>query len=311
MINTRGGEIVPGFHALGAVEVPSYLLEAPRPALFDAGFACVGPRYVSQAREVLGQASPRWLFLTHAHFDHCGAAAYLKAAFPEMRVAASARAAEIVQRPGALALISRLNQEAAQNVGEWHPDLLPAKEFRPFAVEVVLAEGQELDLGGGLTVRVLATPGHTWDFLSYFIPQRGILVCSEAGGCAYPGGHVVSEFLVDYERYLANIERFLTLGAQVLCQGHRLTYVGQEEVRGFLEQSRRAAGEFRSWVERLLDQEHGQVEQVVARVKAREYDPQPQPKQPEPAYLLNLRARVGHLAGLRGAPAAAGKEQGA
>jgi 2-aminobenzoylacetyl-CoA thioesterase len=310
VINTRGGEIVPGFHALGAVEVPCYLLEAPQAALFDAGFACVGPRYVRQAREVLGQEAPRWLFLTHAHFDHCGAVAYIKQAFPGLTVAASARGAEIVQRPGALSLIHKLNQEAARTVGAWHPDLLPAEEFRPFLVDQVLEEGQELDLGGNLSVRVLATPGHTWDFLSYYIPQRGILICSEAGGCAYPGGHVVSEFLVDYQGYLANIERFLTLGAKVLCQGHRLVYVGQDGVRQFLESSRQAAGRFRAWVEELLDQEHGQVEPVVARVKAQEYDPQPQPKQPEPAYLLNLRARVSHLAGLRGAPAAA-KEQGA
>ena len=32
-------------------------------------------------------------------------------------------------------------------------------------------------------------------------------------------------------------------------------------------------------------------------VKAQEYDPRPHPKQPEPAYLINLEARVKHLAG--------------
>jgi hypothetical protein len=65
-------------------------------------------------------------------------------------------------------------------------------------------------------------------------------------------------------------------------------------------------------VDGLLDQEHGEVDRVVARVKAQEYDPQPQPKQPEPAYLLNLRARVSHLASLRGGAGLHGaKEQGA
>ncbi len=312
MIDTRGGEIEPGFHALGAVEVPCYLVDAPRPALFDAGFSCLGPRYAQAIRAVLGQTAPRWLFLTHMHFDHCGAASYLRQAFPGLLVAASARAAAIVQRPGALSLISQLNQTAAANLAGRYPELVPYEDFCPFTVDLVLEEGQELDLGGGLSARVLATPGHTWDFLSYYIPQRGILICSEAGGCAYPSGEVVSEFLVDFQSYLANIERFLTLGPRMLCQGHRLIYVGQDEVRRFLERSRQAATSFKAWVEGLLDQEHGEMERVVARVKAQEYDPQPQPKQPEPAYLLNLRARVSHLARLRGVPEAGRpKEQGA
>ncbi|MBI4797204.1 MAG: MBL fold metallo-hydrolase [Desulfarculus sp.] len=305
MIVDRTGEVVPGFHVLGAAEAPVYLMEAPRPVLFDAGFSCLGPLYAGHARQVLGQAPPAWLCLTHVHFDHCGAAAHLLEAFPGLTAAASAQAAHILSRPGALELMARLNRQSAQLVAAWRPGLVSPVEFKPFAVGRILEDSQELDLGGGLSLMVLATPGHTRDFLSYYIPQRGILVCSEASGCAAAGGHVISEFLVDYDAYLANFERFLELEPRVLCQGHRLVYVGQNEARGFLERSRQAAREFRAWVEDLLDQEHGQVEAVVARVKAQEYDPRPHPKQPEPAYLLNLGARVAHLAGLR--PVTAGQ----
>lgn len=299
MIVDRAGQVVPGFHVLGAAEAPVYLLEAPRPVLFDAGFACLGPRYADHARQVLGATLPSWLCLTHVHFDHCGAAAHLLRAFPGLTAAASAQAAQILARPGALELMARLNRQSAQLVETWRPGLASAVEFEPFPVGLRLEDGQELDLGGGLTLKVLATPGHTRDFLSYYAPQPGILVCSEASGCAAAGGHIISEFLVDYQAYLANFERFLALEARVLCQGHRLVYLGQDEVRAFLKRSRQATREFRAWVEQLLDQEHGQVEAVVARVKAQEYDPRPHPKQPEPAYLLNLRARVAHLAGLR------------
>lgn len=307
MIVERTGEVVPGFHVLGAAEAPVYLLEAPRPVLFDAGFACLGHLYAGHARQVLGQKTPAWLCLTHVHFDHCGAAAHLLEAFPGLTAAASARAAHILSRPGALDLMARLNRQAAQVVEAWRPGLTSPVEFAPFPVDRTLEEGQELDLGGGLGLKVLATPGHTWDFLSYYEPRQGILVCSEASGCAASGDHVISEFLVDFQAYLDNLERFLELEPRVLCQGHRLVYVGQGEVRRFLERSRRAAGEFRAWVDDLLDQEHGQVEAVVARVKAQEYDPRPHPKQPEPAYLLNLGARVSHLAGLR--PRAAGPSE--
>jgi hypothetical protein len=52
--------------------------------------------------------------------------------------------------------------------------------------------------------------------------------------------------------------------------------------------------------------EHNDVDKVVNRIKQEEYDPNPGPKQPETAYLLNLRTRVNHLAGL----SRAGRDQG-
>ena len=112
MIWHKMGEVVPGFHVLGSWHTPSYLWAGPKPVLFDAGMSFLGDLYVKHARRVLGERSPEILFLTHAHFDHCGAASTLRDAFPGLCIAASARAAEIVQRPGALELIRKLNEEA-------------------------------------------------------------------------------------------------------------------------------------------------------------------------------------------------------
>lgn len=298
----RIGTIVPGFHVLGSPEVPSYLLEAPQAALFDAGYSCLGKVYARETRKILGPKAPSWLFLTHVHFDHCGAVAYLKQAFPGLRVAASQRAKEIMQRPGALALMEQLSQHVAQVVAPRLTDETDLPPFGPFEVEEVLTDGQEVDLGGGLTVRVLATPGHTRDFLSYFIPGPDILICSEGAGCGDPQGYVVSEFLVDYQAYLDSIHRLVELKAKVLCQGHGCVYTA-DSVPEFLKNSLACALDYKVWVERLLDEEHGDQERVVQRIKAQEYDPRPFPKQPEPAYLLNLGARVKHLAALRQAAA--------
>ena len=37
MIFDRAGEVAPGFYVLGPREVPTYLLDAERPVLFDGG----------------------------------------------------------------------------------------------------------------------------------------------------------------------------------------------------------------------------------------------------------------------------------
>jgi hypothetical protein len=48
-------------------------------------------------------------------------------------------------------------------------------------------------------------------------------------------------------------------------------------------------------VQEFLEEEQGDIERTVARVKAVEWDPKPWPKQTESAYLLNTRIRVGKI----------------
>ena len=295
MIYRAAGEVVSGFHALGSGQTPSYLLDGARPVLFDGGLSFLSELYVEHARRVLGAREPAFLLLTHAHFDHCGGAGVLRAAFPKLRIAASSEAARILRRPRALELIRILNDDSrklAPEIGVTRPSEVP---FRPFEVDEILEDGDEIDLGSGVSVRVLATPGHTRDFLSYYVPQRGILVASEAVGCADSRGRITPEFLVDYDGYLASLQRLSALEVEVLCQGHFQVYVG-EAAREFFGRSLRATEEFREWVEELLDAEGGDLDRVVGRVKAVQYDPIPPPKQPESAYLLNTKARVGVLA---------------
>ena len=295
MIFDKTGEVVPGFYVIGASEVPSYLLDGDRPVLFDAGFSVFGPLYERAIKKILGTRSPKILFLTHVHFDHCGAAAYLKRAFPGLIIAASQRAAEIVRRPNARKLMADLNDSAAETVRKWKPELHLSEPFQPFEVDRVLEDGDRLELGPGLSVQVIATPGHTWDFLSYYIPERKILIASEAVGCADTTGYVVTEFLVDFEVYLKSLTRLAALDVDILCQGHRLVYTGSD-VADFFKRSIRTASEFKNQVVDLLTREGGDIRRVVEWIKADEYDSRPEPKQPEPAYRINLEARVKHLA---------------
>lgn len=295
MVLDQTGEVAPGFYVAGVSEIPTYLLDGPQPVLFDSGISAYGPRYVQDIKNILGPRSPGMLFLTHVHFDHCGSSAYLKERFPDLTIAASARAAEIIRRPGALKLITELNASAAEIVRQWHPEMEPGEGFRPFTVDRVLSDGERLELAPDIHLEVLATPGHTWDFLSYYIPEKKILIASEAVGCADTTGYVVTEFLVDFEVYLRSLKRLAALEVEVLCQGHRLVYTGPD-VAEYFQRSVATAAEFRREVERKLRQEKGDIGRVVGLVKAEEYDAKPHPKQPEPAYLINLEARVRHLA---------------
>lgn len=295
MIFQDTGQVAPGFHVLGSAAVPSYLLDGPRPLLFEAGFSCLGPLYERSARAVLGQRRPEALLLTHVHFDHCGGAAYLRGAFPGLKVAGSSRAGRILGRPGALDLIAQLNQAAAESAQVWQPGLELGPPFAPFSLDLQLSDGQKLDLGLEAPLQVLATPGHTWDHLSYYLPHAGILVAGEAAGCPDTTGYIFTEFLVDYQAYVDSVKRLAGLEVELLCLGHHYVYTGKE-ARTHFGRSLAAAREFKEWVEHLLATQGGDLARVMELVQAQEWDPKPEPKQPMPAYLLNLEARVRHLA---------------
>ena len=109
-------------------------------------------------------------------------------------------------------------------------------------------------------------------------------------------GYIVAEFLIDYDMYLRSLKRLATLPVEILCQGHHLVFVGEDTVRDYFARSIREAERLKDHVSDLLQAHEGDVEKVMARIKSEQYDSNPYLKQPEEAYLLNLRARITHLA---------------
>jgi 2-aminobenzoylacetyl-CoA thioesterase len=291
MIFGGTGEVRDGLFVIGSAHNPIYLLNRENPILIEGGISLLGEVYRRDLADRLREVSPEMILLTHVHFDHCGAVSYLKKTWQDMKVAASPESAEILKRPNAVKLIKALSENAGESVEGIDEESLLKDGFEPFGVDMILRDGDSIEIGGGLTVQVLSTPGHTRDFLTYYVPEKKILVASEAGGCALSSGQVSVDCLTDFEVYMNSFDRLASLDAEVLCQGHRYVYT-DEDVQLFLAKSRLAALEFKDTVEEFWQRESHDIGRVMARIKELEYDPLPHPKQPEQAYLANLGARV-------------------
>jgi glyoxylase-like metal-dependent hydrolase (beta-lactamase superfamily II) len=299
IINTTG-LIDQDLYVTGMAWSPTYLVNAGTPLLFEAGFYPIAPVYFRDIRAVIGNRQPSYLFLTHVHYDHCGSASYFRAKFPDMKICTSKRAAEILKRPNAIDLMTSLSRNfehiAADLPGIDRNDILHT-DFEPFTPDIVFDREEVFEAGPSLHVQVLVTPGHTRDMLSFYIPERKILIATESAGCRSQTGEIITEFLVNFDAYIQSLERLSRLECDIVCQGHHFVYTG-DDVKHFFEASLRSALAFRDHVTELLEAEHNNVEMVVERIKKEEYDPNPGPKQPEAAYLLNLKTRISHLAGL-------------
>lgn len=291
MIFDRTGEVRDGFFVAGWSHNPIYILQGKRPVLFDGGLALLGKVYTDAIASILKGGSPRTVFITHVHFDHCGAVPYLKKVFPGLEAAASRKAKDILQRPNAIKLIRKLSQNDEQVLPEFGEKRLHREPFDAFEVDLVLQEGDEVQLGEGLKVQTLYTPGHTWDFLSYYVPEKKILVASESAGCALSSGYISPDSLTDFGVYLNSLKRLSSVDARILCQGHRYVYL-DEDVGAFFQRSRQTALEFKAMVQEYWLKEKGDLRRVLQKIKEIEYDPLPTPKQPEPAFVINLEARI-------------------
>ncbi len=299
MIINCTGHIANDFYVTGFPWSPAYMLDCSTPVLFEAGFYCMGPLYERDIKGILGDRQPGFLFLTHVHYDHCGATAYLKKVFPGMKICASKRAKEILSRPNAVGLMTSLSRDAVSLVASIpgiDAGALLRSPFEAFDIDIAFDDEEIFTVDPSLIIQVMFTPGHTRDMLSYYIPGRRILIATESAGCRGQTGQIVSEFLVDFDAYIASLKRLASLDVDIFCQGHHFVYTGTD-VKDFFDASLMAALNFKNRVLELLAMENNCVETVVRLIKKEEYDTNPGPKQPEGAYLLNLKTRVAHLAG--------------
>jgi glyoxylase-like metal-dependent hydrolase (beta-lactamase superfamily II) len=293
------GAVTDNFFVIANAQFPVYLMDGPQPVLFEGGVAAAGKLYADGIRSILQKRQPGLLFITHVHWDHCGAVSYLKSVFPSLIIAASEKSAKILSKASARKLMSDLNRKAEDIIAST-PSVESShvlhEAFRPFEIDMIIRDGQSIKLEGGDTVEIIATPGHTRDLMSYYLPEKKILVASEASGCLNSNGRVAPHFLSDYDDYLTSLKRLSGLSVDVLCQGHRLVFAGRDEVDGYFSSSIRETGTFRDNIFEFFEEEDGVIDRVISRVKAEEYDTINGVKQPEIPYLINLRAQITHLA---------------
>ena len=291
MIIDHVGHIEGPLYMLGDAAIPVYLWDGDRPILFDAGFAFLGELYASAVESVLRDRTPKTCALTHSHFDHCGAAGYFKKRFPGLEIAAAEHTRATLERPNAIGLIRELTRAAVQtartNGFRFDVDI----EFEPFSVDWVLKTGDVVYPSDDTEIQVFETPGHTRDCLSFYIPSRRVLISSEATGIMDTSGYIVSDCLVDYDLYLDSLRRLSALDIDILCLGHRYVLTGKD-AREYLSRSLAHCLEFRDIVANTLERVNQDFAETVRLIKEWEYDPKPEPKQPEPAYVINLEARV-------------------
>lgn len=203
-----------GFDLTNAFDCNVFLFDAGEVNLcFDAGVGMETDQIMAVcAQDGVDLNKPWHVFLTHAHSDHGGGAAYLRERLPRLRLYASAATAKIVAS-GDEAAVSLPDARAG---GMYPADYV----YRACPVDVSLADGDSVQLGS-FRVEMIATPGHSHDHCSYRVasPERTYLV---GGDALFYGGRIVLQntYDCDVAGSIQSIQKLATYSFDALLAGH-------------------------------------------------------------------------------------------
>ena len=184
-----------------------YLLEGPRPVLVETGSqSSVGTLLSGLEALGLDAGELAGVAVTHIHLDHAGGVGDVAGAFPSATVYVHEKGARHLADP------TRLVDSAAQVYGPLLDSLYGRLAPTPAERIHVLGDEEEIDLGGGRTLRAINSPGHAKHHLGLLDSTSGLLFAGDAVGVRLPDGGVLrpatppADF--DLEQALDSLERF-------------------------------------------------------------------------------------------------------
>jgi 2-aminobenzoylacetyl-CoA thioesterase len=294
MRNRAAGKICDRLWYLGRQESGIYLLEGDSSSIIlSGGMSYLAPVVLKQMKDFgIKEKKIDKLIILHAHFDHTGLVPFFKRRSPDLQIFASARAWDILSGDKAIQTINEFSLMVAERMGvsEWLTGLDLA--WRDDVSGCVVSEGSEIKLGG-LTIRVIETPGHSSCSIAAYCPEIRALFPSDAGGIPFEDT-IIPAGNSNYTQYQKSLEKLSTLPVDFLCADH-YGYVTGEEAKIYIRKSIEAAEAHRAVIESVYRLK-GSIDETVKEILGRLYKECPNYFLPREIYAGVYRQTVRHIA---------------
>lgn len=158
---------IPCPFGLGGFATHVYYVDAPEPAIVDTGVAASPSAVVEPALAKMGirLSDVRWILASHGHWDHIGGVQTAKdRAADDVKLAMHPADAELLgNRRAHVAGYGGMRFRYIDDPAALaqHDAMLMENLSGELIADRALADGDRIDLGGGLVVNVVHTPGHS------------------------------------------------------------------------------------------------------------------------------------------------------
>ena len=236
---------------LGTEYFSLYLVRGETCAIIEGGVSGITYPFLKQLNQLnLPPESISHLVILHSHFDHMMVFFTLKARYPWMKIVTSTLNQATFSSERILSKIFESDRKMTLALTEKGliseaPSLSSPTSF---PVDLAVEEGSVLDLGQGIKIKFIETPGHSPDLLSGFLEEEGILFCSDGAGFYTPPDFFRPNYWYRLDEAEKSIDRMRALNPGILCRGHYGAIMGKEAVRYHLQRSRQSIEEFKTFV---------------------------------------------------------------
>lgn len=211
-------KITPHFYQLGTRQFPAYLSIGDVAMIIEGGTGATTGIIMKQIEQIgLDPQKIKYIALTHTHADHIGAIPRLKKIWPQIKVVGSKKAAKILKDDGMLKEFLWIDKNIAGLLKKKREiEELPQQlDNYDFSVDIIVKEGDKIDLGSDIVWHVYETPGHSPCHLAYFEKGEGSLVIGDATGFYVPEKDVFwPNYFDSLTAYINSIKKLSHLNAK-------------------------------------------------------------------------------------------------
>jgi glyoxylase-like metal-dependent hydrolase (beta-lactamase superfamily II) len=248
-----------------------YLIKGETYAIVEGGVSGITYSFLQQlAQENISPEAISYLVISHSHFDHMMVFVALKERYPWMKIVTSKMNQATFSSERILSKI--LESDRKMTLALMERGLIseaPSLSSRTsFPVDLAVEEGSVLDLGRGIKIKFIETPGHSPDLLSGFLEKEGILFCSDGAGFYTPPDFFRPNYWYRLEEAEKSIDQMKTMDPQILCRGHYGAIMGKEGARYHLQRSRQSIEEFKAFVLEWINRGDS-IEEITKEVTER------------------------------------------
>ena len=223
--------VTPNFYQIGTPAYPAYLSTGDDAMIIEGGISVTFPIIVDQIKTLgIDPNQIKYIVITHTHPDHIGAVPRIKELWPHLKVVAGPTAEKILKSEDAVKEFVRVDNAITEilmikgEIEKW-----PAEFENPtFEVDMVVKEGDKLDLGLGNVWTIYDTPGHSSCHISLHNESEEILVIADATGLYdFEKDIFWPNYFDSLESYCSSIRKLAALPARIGALSHNGIITGE------------------------------------------------------------------------------------